>query len=92
MEVTRTDVSDLDMARDILSRVQLPPEVTAIDLEVGPDHYGTSSLWLFFRIRPGLEADRATIKRLTDFSRQVQAQVIEGGVSLFPYTSLEDAA
>lgn len=92
MQTSRDTLTDLDKAREIVSQIQLPPEVTRIELKTGPDHYGTPSLWVSLFVTPGLEADRNTVKRLTDFGREVQARVIDGGVSLFPYTSLKEAA
>ncbi len=92
MEASHDVLADLDRAREIVSGIQLPPEVSGIDLKTGPDHYGTPSLWLSLLVRSGIEADRNTVKRLTDFGREVQSRVIDGGVTLFPYTSLKEAA
>lgn len=92
MGTSHEALTDLDKAREIVSGIQLLPEVASIELKMGPDHYGTLSLWILLLVRSDVDADRNTVKRLTDFGREVQARVIDGGVTLFPYTSLKEAA
>ena len=84
--------ADLERARQIVAMIPLPAEVVDIVLRKGRDWYGEAALWADIHVRNGIEPDRDTVKRLTDFSSDVQARLIEGGVTVFPYTNLEQAA
>ncbi len=74
--------AELEKARFILTQLQLPPEVTNIELRTGPDLYGNTSLWVDLHVRSDVQLDRETVRRLTNFGDDVQSRVIDGGVSL----------
>ena len=79
-------------AKGLIAAVTLPAGVTAIDVHLGPNHYGEASLWLQVQVRGELHPDRSEIERLTRFTTDLQDLVFRSGITLFPYTTLEQAA
>lgn len=90
--VERNTEAELEKAREIVATIPLPPEITGIDVRSGNDLYGDPALWLTLHVRDELEPDRDLVARLTHFGQDVQGRVISGGVTLFPFTSLDQAA
>ena len=82
----------LKKAREIVSELALAPEVLSIGVSSGPDSTGEPSLWVSLNVSRDLQADKEQVKRLTSFARAVQGKLIDGGITLFPYTRLEQAA
>ena len=82
----------LEKARTIIAEVSLPVEVAKIDLDTGTDFAGEPALWVFVHIQQDVRLDRQQVKKLTQFTRELQAKIIDAGLTLFPYTSLEQAA
>lgn len=65
--------------------------VESVRVELGEDHSGDPSIWLVFRLRPGLEGDEAWVKAFTDYSTRLTLNLLSSGLSRFPYTRLESA-
>ena len=84
--------AELEKAREIVSTIDLPPEITGIDIRSGTDLFGGPALWLALHVRDELEPDRDLVARLTDFGQDGQDRVVSGGVTLFPFTPLDQAA
>jgi hypothetical protein len=82
----------LAKAEEILKAIPLIPEVERLSVKVGPDSYGESALWLQIHVRADVSGTPDQIKRLTDFGREVQSKIFDNGVTLYPYTSLEQPA
>jgi hypothetical protein len=80
---------EFDRAREIVATLSLPDEILSVDVTLGKDLYADDALWLNFHVKPKVKPDRLTIKRLTRFTQDVQSKIIEAGVSLFPFTQLE---
>ena len=75
----------LDKAKKAVAEVCLPPEIESLTVSLGPDSIGLPSLWLQLHVKK-------EVQRLTQFAREVQSAIIDKGITLFPYTSLEQAA
>jgi hypothetical protein len=82
----------LSEAKRTVAQVQLPPEVESLTISIGSDAAGEPSLWLQLHVKKEVQANREEVKRLTQFARDVQSTLINAGITLFPYTSLEQAA
>ena len=44
--VDRNTEGELEKAREIIASIDLPPEITGIDVRSGPDLYGDPALWM----------------------------------------------
>jgi hypothetical protein len=82
----------LSKAQEVLDAIPLIPEVEKLSVKVGPDSYGESALWLQIHVRADISGTPDQIERLTEFGREVQAKIFDKGITLFPYTSMEQAA
>lgn len=87
-----TPEAQKDQAQNILRRLQLPPEISDIDVRLGTDTSGEPALWLVFHVRPGIETGKSEVEKLTRFTYEVQSKIFDDGILLFPYTVLEQAA
>lgn len=83
---------DIEKAREILKTLALPPEISAVRAEYGEDSSGSTALWIIVRLAAGAVAKRSDVKKITDFTGDVQTQLLHSGIELFPYVKLEDAA
>ena len=91
---TLTDSEALDKAKaeEIISSIELIPEVESIDVELHTDHTGDPAFRLNFWLRKDVEADRAFIRRFVQFAGQVQDRILHSDINRFPYTRLKQVA
>lgn len=91
---TLTDSEALDKAKaeEIISTVELIPEVESIDVELHTDHTGDPAFRLNFWLRKDFQADQAFIKRFVKFSGQVQDKILHSDINRFPYTRMKQVA
>ena len=82
----------LDKAKKAVAEVCLPPEIESLTVSLGPDSIGLPSLWLQLHVKKEVQPNKEEVQRLTQFAREVQSAIIDKGITLFPYTSLEQAA
>jgi hypothetical protein len=79
-------------AKRAVAQLLLPPEVESLTVSVGADAAGEPSLWLQLHVKKEVQPNAEEVQRLTKFARDAQSAVFDAGITLFPYTSLEQAA
>jgi hypothetical protein len=91
---TLTDSEALDKAKaeEIISKVELIPEVESIDVELYTDHTGDPSFQLVFGLRENVHVDQVFMKRFVEFSREVQMKILHSDLNRFPYTRFKRVA
>ncbi len=85
-------LADVQEAERLVASVPLLPELDSVNVELYTDHTGEPSLQLTFHIRPGVDADKAFIKRFIDFAAVIQTKILHSEIGRFPYTRLLEAA
>jgi hypothetical protein len=91
---TALDNEALDKAKaeELISEVELIPEVKSIDVELYTDHTGDPSFQLVFGLREDVLVDSVFMKRFLQFERQVQTKILHSDLNRFPYTKLKRTA
>ena len=84
--------NDVLEARRLIATVPLIPEVEKIDVELYTDNTGDPALELLFRVKTGVEVDRAFIRRFNEFAGRVQTVILHSQITRFPYARLRQAA
>lgn len=90
--LAESEALDKAKAEEIISKIELIPEVQSIDVEVYTDHTGDPSFQVVFNLRKGLKHDQAFHERLADFSQQVQIKILHSDLNRFPYPKIRSAA
>jgi len=90
--LTASEALDKAKAEEIISKVELIPEVASIDVELYTDHTGDPAFELTFWLRKDVASDPEFSLRLLEFSRKVQFKILHSDLNRFPYTKLKRAA
>ncbi len=88
-----SEQADKDLADRILSQqAPLPPEIDSVSMEFRNDSSGDPAIFLSFRIREDSRLDKEAIARLSQYLTSVSLELLQKGISRFPYVSLDEAA
>jgi hypothetical protein len=79
-------------AEGLIATTQPFTGVESVRVELGVDHTGDPSMWLVFRLRPGLNVDAPWVRAFSEYSTKLSLKLIHSGLTRFPYTRLESAA
>jgi hypothetical protein len=90
--VSMTASQVLDQANAVVASLNLPPEIEAVVVGIGPDHEGDMALWFTLKVKQSTKDTTQAVRSIRDFAQKLQEKIFESGIGLFPYTSVEQAA
>ena len=93
MNATEQDAQEeLTQAEVIIAATPRLPEVESFAVKLYEDWTGDPSLYITFRIRRDAVYDESFFRRFHAYSNQVTRNVLDSGITRFPYTRLESQA
>lgn len=83
---------DEAQAKAILDSVKLPPEIVRVEIRTGSDWSGDPAMWVTLWVAKDLQFDQDKADTLNKAAEDVQLKMLAGGLSRFPYITLDQAA
>jgi hypothetical protein len=84
--------SEKEMADELLAKLELPPEVVRISTDLGTDTSGDDAIFVHLHIARDAINQKYMVRKLANFSEQVQILLLGSGITRFPYVYIEEAA
>lgn len=81
-------MTDEKLIRDVISNIQLPEDVLAVDFSFSEDSTGMPAVWINLHVLEDLRPSTTKIRKLSRLMLHISQQLLDKNIESWPYVNL----